>query len=248
MPTEAEIRLSKIDGQLARAGWSEHQDNLDKEHRLKETSGQKQVHEASFPYAHSSERADYVLKGRNGKPVAIVEAKRDARDPLEGKRQAEDYADHIASLYHVHPFIFLTNGETLLFYDRDRRYVPREIHGFYSPADLERLAFQQQYSQPLQHFQLSSTIAGEGKHGYQNEAVQRVTEAMERRQRKFLLVMATGTGKTRTVIGLVDMLMRARWVQRVLFLADRKELVRQAMGEFKAYLPDSACVLALYAG
>jgi type I restriction enzyme R subunit len=237
MATEADARLHKIDGQLAQAGWSEKQGNLSKEWSLKGTPRGKQVHEKPVSYEHATERVDYLLKGRDGKPIAIVEAKRDARDPLEGKRQAEEYADHIVALYHVRPFIFLTNGDMLLFYDRERGYPPRRISGFFRPEDLEQFVFQRQYSQPLHTVPLNTTIAGGGKRQYQIEAVGRIAESMEQRRRKFLMVMATGTGKTRTAICLVDVLMRARWVQRVLFLADRRELIRQAMGEFKEYLP-----------
>lgn len=238
MTLETEVRLQKIDRQLAQVGWSEAQGNLVKELTLKNTARDKRIREAKSPYESGNERADYVLKGHNGKPIAIVEAKRDERDPLEGKRQAEDYADHIFALHGVYPFIFLSNGDIHLFFDRERGYAPRQISGFFSPTDLERLAFQRQYSQPLHQFKLKTVIAGGDRYEYQREAVQHITEEMERRKRKFLLVMATGTGKTRTVIGLVDLLMRTRWVQRVLFLADRRELVSQAMGEFKTYLPN----------
>ena len=237
MPTEAEVRLQKIDGQLAQAGWSEKQGNLSKELQLKTGRRGKQVREEEGSYEQAMERVDYLLKGRDGKPIAIIEAKRDARDPLEGKRQAEEYADHIYHLHHVRPFIFLTNGDTHLFYDYARGYPPRRISGFFRPEDLEQYAFQQLYSQPLSKVAPNKAIAGGGKRRYQLDAVQRIAEAMEQRKRKFLLVMATGTGKTRTAICLVDLLMRARWVQRVLFLADRRELVRQAIGEFKEYLP-----------
>ena len=236
MSTEADVRLRKIDGQLAQAGWSEKQGNLSKEWLIRDASQGKQIREAAGSYEHGSERVDYLLKGRDGKPVAIVEAKRDARDPLEGKRQAEEYADHINALYHVRPFIFLTNGDILLFYDRERAYPPRRISGFFRPEDLEQFLFQQRYSQPLHTIPLNATIAGGGKRRYQIEAIRRITESVEQRRRKFLMVMATGTGKTRTAIALVDVLLRSRWVQRVLFLADRRELVRQAMGEFKEYL------------
>lgn len=237
MPTEAEVRLQKIDGQLAQAGWSEKQGNLSKELQLKTGRRGKQVREEEVSYERAMERVDYLLKGRDGKPIAIVEAKRDARDPLEGKRQAEEYADHIYDLYDVRPYIFLTNGDTILFYDRQRGYPPRKVSGFFRLEDLEQLTFQQNYNQPLQAIPPNLTIAGGVQRPYQQDAIQHITEAMEQRKRKFLLVMATGTGKTRTVICLVDVLMRARWVQRVLFLADRKELIRQAMGEFKEYLP-----------
>src|SRR6266705_4006024 len=98
MATEAQVRLQKIDGQLSRVGWSRAQGNLVKEHFLKGTTNGKQVHEDTASYNRGDERGDYLLMGRHGEPLAIVEAKRDERDPLEGKRQAEDYADHIIDL------------------------------------------------------------------------------------------------------------------------------------------------------
>src|SRR6266849_6586655 len=124
MATEAQVRLQKIDRQLAQVGWSEAQGNLVKEHFLKGITNGKQVREDTTSYNRGDERGDYLLKGRDEEPLAIVEAKRDERDPLEGKRQAEDYADHIIDLYKVHPFIFLTNGDTHFFFDRERGYAP----------------------------------------------------------------------------------------------------------------------------
>src|SRR5437879_5740638 len=129
MPTEAEVRFW-IDGQLAQAGWSEKQGNLSKEWPLKGMVLGKRVLESSAAYSSDFERVDYVLMGHDRKPIAIVEAKRDARDSLEGKRQAEEYADHISALYDVRPFIFLSNGVTILFYDRERGYPPRQVSGF----------------------------------------------------------------------------------------------------------------------
>ncbi len=134
------------------------------------------------------------------------------------------------------PFIFLTNGKEIQFWDRDR-YPPRKVAGFYTRDDLERLRHQQQYAQPLCDITINPDIAGRD---YQNEAIRRVTEGIDEAKRKFLLVMATGTGKTRTTIALVDTLLRAKRVQRVLFLADRRELVRQAMSEFKSHLPSES--------
>src|SRR5713101_1975884 len=160
MPTEAEVRLQRIDGQLARAGWSEQQGNLSKEHQLSTGVRGKQVHEKAEPYEQEIDRVDYLLKGRDGKPVAVVEAKRDGRDPLEGKRQVEDYADHIEKLYQVRPFIFLTNGDVHLFYDRERGYPPRRISGFFRPEDLEQFAFQRLYSPRLSEVAPNVAIAG----------------------------------------------------------------------------------------
>lgn len=226
--SEAATRIELIDSQLAHAGWSKNRLTLVEEFILK----------AAEPVgSYGNEQfADYVLLGSDGKPIAVVEAKRSSRDELAGKRQAADYADAIKAKFVNDPFIFLTNGKEIQFWDRDR-YPPRKIAGFYTRDDLERLRHQRQYAQPLDAVAINADIAGRD---YQNEAIRRITEGVDAARRKFLLVMATGTGKTRTTIALVDTLLRAKRVQRVLFLADRRELVRQAMSEFKSHLPNES--------
>ncbi|WP_372703637.1 DEAD/DEAH box helicase family protein [Candidatus Accumulibacter contiguus] len=193
------------------------------------------VEQPDSAYRHG-QFADYVLLGSDGQPLAVVEAKRTSRDELVGKRQAADYASAIKTRFGINPFVFLTNGKEIQFWDLDR-YPPRKIGGFYTRDDLERLRHQQRHAQPLQDVAINPSIAGRD---YQNEAIRRVTEGIDAAKRRFLLVMATGTGKTRTTIALVDTLLRARRAQRVLFLADRRELVRQAMSEFKSYLPNES--------
>jgi type I restriction enzyme R subunit len=225
---EASTRTDLIDTQLARAGWSSNRRTLIEEFLLKATEPDSAYGNEQF--------ADYVLLGSDGKPIAVVEAKRSARDELTGKRQAADYADAIKAKFGDDPFIFLTNGKEIQFWDRDR-YAPRKIAGFYTRDDLERLRHQRQYAQLLHEVTINADIAGRD---YQNEAIRRVTEGIDAAKRKFLLVMATGTGKTRTTIALVDTLLRSKRVQRVLFLADRRELVRQAMSEFKSHLPNES--------
>ncbi len=225
---EAHTRAQVIDSQLAHAGWSKGRRTLVEEFLLKTA-------EPAGNYGNE-QFADYVLLGSDGNPIAVVEAKRSSRDELAGKRQAADYADSINAKFGHDPFIFLTNGKEILFWDRER-YAPRKISGFYTRDDLERLRHQRQFAQPLGGVTISAAIAGRD---YQNEAIRRVTEGVDAAKRKFLLVMATGTGKTRTTIALVDALLRSKRVQRVLFLADRRELVRQAMSEFKSHLPNES--------
>lgn len=212
---------------LARAGWSASQRTLIEEFAL-------EAQQTTQGYNDAIEYADYALLGSDGKPIAIVEAKRSSRDELAGKRQASDYADRIKARFGFDPFIFLTNGQTIQFWDRER-YPPRAVGDFFTRDDLERLAHQRRYAQPLAQTVIDNAIAGRD---YQMEAIRRVTEAIYAARRTFLLVMATGTGKTRTVISLVELLLRAKRVQRVLFLADRRELVRQAVGEFRIHLPN----------
>jgi type I restriction enzyme R subunit len=227
-PNEKQTRAARIDGQLAAAGWSRSRRNLIEEHLLSAVDSQR---------SHSGDQfADYVLLGSDGSPIAIVEAKRSARDEIAGKRQAADYADAIKARTGSDPFVFLTNGKEIQFWDRER-YPPRKVSGFCTRADLERLRHQRQFAEPLGNVSINAQIAGRD---YQNEAIRRVTEGVDAAKRKFLLVMATGTGKTRTTIALVDTLLRSKRVQRVLFLADRRELVRQAMSEFKAHLPNES--------
>jgi type I restriction enzyme R subunit len=226
--SEAATRSEIIDAQLARAGWSLDRRTLVEEFLLKTAESENSYGNEQF--------ADYVLLGSGGIPIAVVEAKRSARDEIAGKRQAADYADAIKAKFGDDPFIFLTNGKEILFWDRGR-YPPRKIAGFYTRDDLERLRHQRQYAQPLHEVVINADIAGRD---YQNEAIRRVTEGIEAAKRKFLLVMATGTGKTRTTIALVDALLRSKRAQRVLFLADRRELVRQAMVAFKSHLPNES--------
>lgn len=225
---EAQTRTEIINSQLAYAGWSRNRRTVVEEFLLKT---------AEPDSAYGGEQfADYVLLGSDGKPIAVVEAKRSSRDEIAGKRQAADYADAIKTKFGTDPFIFLTNGKEIQFWDRER-YAPRKVSGFYTRDDLERLRHQRQFAEPLGGVSINSEIAGRD---YQNEAIRRVTEGVDAAKRKFLLVMATGTGKTRTTIALVDTLLRSKRMQRVLFLADRRELVRQAMSEFKSHLPNES--------
>ncbi len=225
---EQQTRTELIDSQLAHAGWARNRRTLIEEFVLK--AGESDS-------AYSGEQfADYVLLGSDSKPIAVVEAKRSSRDELAGKRQAADYADAIKAKFGSDPFIFLTNGKEIQFWDRER-YAPRKISGFYTRDDLERMRHQRQFAQQLSSVTINADIAGRD---YQNEAIRRVTEGIDDAKRKFLLVMATGTGKTRTTIALVDTLLRSKRIQRILFLADRRELVRQAMSEFKTHLPNES--------
>ncbi len=183
--------------------------------------------------SESNEFADYALVDHRNKPLGIVEAKRSSRSPMEGERQASDYADRILQQDGVDPFIFLANGNEIFFHDR-ALYPVRRVSGFFTQDDLERLHFLRKYRTPIADSDVNKKIV---ERAYQFQAIREVAERIEASRRNFLLVMATGTGKTRTVIALVDLLMRCQWIQRVLFLADRRELVKQAMDAFKEHLP-----------
>jgi type I restriction enzyme R subunit len=182
---------------------------------------------------------DYVLWGDDGKPLALVEAKRTKRSPKEGQQQAKLYADCLEAQFGQRPIIFYTNGYEHWLWD-NTNYPPRKVHGFYKKSELELLIQRRTTQKPLSTANINPAIAS--RH-YQARAIRKVSEAFEQnKERKVLIIMATGAGKTRTAIALVDLLMRCNWVKRALFLADRISLVNQAIKVFKKHLPDSAPV------
>lgn len=179
---------------------------------------------------------DYLLLGKDTKPLAVVEAKRTSKDANLGKEQALQYAQNIHDkLWIDKPLIFYTNGYDNFFWDSEN-YPPRKIHGFPTRDDLERLKFLKKEGSPLSIELIDTNISNRA---YQIQAIRSVLEGIEKNKRKFLLVMATGTGKTRTCLSLIDVLMRARRAQRVLFLVDRIALAEQALEAFKDYLPNA---------
>ncbi|MEV6797017.1 DEAD/DEAH box helicase family protein [Micromonospora rifamycinica] len=224
---EAQTRNLYIDLLLAEAGW-----RLDgPDDREFEVTG--------MPNATGTGFVDYVLWGEDGKPLAVVEAKRARRDPTDGKHQAKLYADCLEQRYGQRPVIFYTNGYDTWLWD-DTTYPPRPVQGFYTRDELALLIQRRASRTALADVPIKPEIV---ERHYQHRAIRKIGEAFERdRQRQALVVMATGAGKTRTVIALVDVLMRANWVKRVLFLADRTALVNQAANAFKTHLPEAATV------
>ncbi|ODT00790.1 MAG: restriction endonuclease subunit R [Erythrobacter sp. SCN 62-14] len=219
---EAETRDIWIDRLLAEAGWPLDQPR-DREFPV-----------TGMPSTSGEGFVDYVLWGDDGKPLAVIEAKRTKRDPREGQQQAKLYADCLEQQFGVRPLIYYTNGYKHWLWD-DGAYPPREVHGFYKKDELELWRQRKATRRSIATTKIDENIAGRY---YQTRAIRRIGEAFEKdRQRKALLVMATGSGKTRTVIALVDQLMRANWCKRVLFLADRVALVKQAHNAFKAHIP-----------
>jgi len=189
---------------------------------------------AGMPNSSGVGFVDYVLWGDDGKPLALIEAKRTSSSPTKGKQQAKLYADCLEQKFDRRPVIFYSNGYNHWLWD-DCTYPPRETHGFLKKDELERIIFRRTNRKSLDLVSPNPEIAGRT---YQTEALKRIGETFDPKNgRKALLVMATGTGKTRTAIALVDILMRANWVKRVLFLADRNSLVRQAFRNFKSHLP-----------
>lgn len=232
---EATTRDQFIDVLLREAGWA-LADKRDVEFEV-----------SPMPNPQNKGWVDYVLWGDDGKPLGLVEAKRSRKDPREGKRQAELYADALEAMFGQRPMIFYTNGYDHWIWD-DKRYPPRAVSGFLTKVELE-LAIQRRTSRAvLSTVRTNRDIAGGGGRTYQERAIRAVCHRFEdgnqsgENQRTALLVMATGSGKTRTVIALADVLMRANWTKRVLFLCDRVPLVKQAANAFRKNLPDCATV------
>ena len=225
--SEAETRDYFIDLLLKEAGWPLDQDR-DCEF---EVSG--------MPNSKGKGFVDYVLWGDDGKPLGIVEAKRTRRDARVGQQQAKLYADCLERQFGQRPIIFYSNGYEHWTWD-DTRYPPRRVQGFDKKAELELLIQRRETQRTLAEAPINLEIV---ERYYQTRAIRRIAEAFERdHDRKALLVMATGAGKTRTVIALSDLLMRCNWAKRVLFLADRVALVNQAVNAFKRHLPDASPV------
>ena len=192
------------------------------------------VEEPATPYA-GHQYSDYVLLGKDGKPLAVVEAKKTSVDAAIGREQAKQYCYNIQSTQGGElPFCFYTNGHDIYFWDLDN-YPPKKVYGFPTRDDLERYSYIRKARKQLAGELINTKIAGRN---YQIASIRAVMEAIEKRKRKFLLVMATGTGKTRTCIALVDALMRAGWAERVLFLVDRIALRDQTLEAFKEHLPN----------
>ena len=183
---------------------------------------------------------DYVLWGRDGKPLAVVEAKKACKDPNTGRTQARLYADCLELRFGQRPVMFTTNGFDTFFWD-DKGGPQRKVSRIFSKTDLERIIERRTSRLPLESITISNAITDRY---YQQAAIRSVCEEISRGVRKHLLVMATGTGKTRTAASLVEVLSRGHHITNVLFLADRTALVSQAKDDFKTYLPNmSLCNL-----
>ena len=183
---------------------------------------------------------DYVLFGKDGMPLAVVEAKRSSKDPNIGRKQAVLYADCLERKFGRRPMMFTTNGFETYFWD-DVTAPQRPVSGIFSKDDLQKLMNRRSERMNLMSIEIDDKITDRY---YQKEAIRAVCEQVELGFRKHLLVMATGTGKTRTASSLTDVLSRGKYVTNILFLADRTALVKQAKDDFKNYLPDmSLCNL-----
>jgi type I restriction enzyme R subunit len=230
---EAQTRKEIIDNRLKLAGWN----IADCTQVIEEFDiilDVNQVREAATPYS-GHRFSDYVLLGKDGKPLAVVEAKKTTVDAAIGREQAKQYCYNIQKTQCVElPFCLYTNGDDIYLWDLEN-YPPKKVYGFPTRDDLERYSYIRKTRKTLAGELINTKIAGRD---YQIRSIRAVLEAIEKRKRKFLLVMATGTGKTRTCIALVDTLMRAGWAERVLFLVDRIALRDQALEAFKEHLPN----------
>ena len=184
--------------------------------------------------------ADYVLFGRDGLPLAVIEAKRTSKDPNIGRKQAVLYADCLERKFGRRPMMFTSNGFETYFWD-DMSSPQRKVSGFFTKSDLEKLMNRRDTRKKLNTIPIDDKITDRY---YQKEATRAVCDHIEEGFRQALLVMATGTGKTRTASSLTDVLSRGGYITNILFLADRTALVKQAKDDFKNYLPDmSLCNL-----
>ena len=222
--SEFETRKQFIDLDLKIAGWDS-------------TNIREEVEVKGMPNTQEAGYVDYVLYGENGKPLAVIEAKRTSKDAKIGQQQAKLYADCLEKEYAQRPIIYYTNGKEIYMWD-DLSYPERKVAGFYTQDELQLLIKRRNSKENLEHIYIANNIANRP---YQLQAVKKVCESFEEKHRRALIVMATGTGKTRTAISLVDVLTSKNWVQNVLFLADRTELVKQAEKNFKKLLPDMSC-------
>ncbi|MFP9114652.1 DEAD/DEAH box helicase family protein [Flavobacterium sp. RHBU_3] len=238
LTSEVETRKLLIDLLLREAGWDKLKEGRDKEFEV--TGMPVSTNPSGRGYA------DYVLWGNNGLPLAVVEAKSTIYSNKKGKHQASLYADCLEKMTGQRPVIFYSNGFETHIWD-DTFYTEREVQGFYTKEELHLLIERRTSRKDLREFSVNTGIAGRP---YQLLAIQRVAETLATthnktlrgRNRKALLVMATGSGKTRTAAAMVDMLTKCNWAKRILFLADRNALVTQAKNAFKEYLPHLSAI------
>jgi len=230
---ESITRKLYIDVLLKEAGWEDLTEGKELEYEV--TGMPISTNPSGIGYV------DYVLWGKDGKPLAVVEAKRTMADARKGRHQAELYADCLEKMKGQRPIIFYTNGFETFIWD-DTFYTDREIQGFYTQDEIQLLIERRTTRKDLRTFKVNTDIAGRD---YQLEAIKRVAEnlvvngkngGLRGAKRESLLVMATGSGKTRTAAAIVDMLTKCNWAKRVLFLADRNALVSQAKNAFKEHL------------
>lgn len=239
--TEYKTRRDKIDVLLHQAGWEvKDQTQIVIEIDTKQSDFKRRIYKTvkdtlRDPDIEEKAYADYLLLDTSGSPLAVIEAKKTSKDPILGEKQAEGYADDIKKQSGKDVFIFLTNGYEIWFWNRPYEN-PRMVKGFHSINALQRLRYQNGFKKGFEEVPIRKEIVDRP---YQIEAVKRVLEGIEKGRRKFLIVQATGTGKTRVAMALIDVLLKSNHAQKILFLADRKALRDQAFNDgFKVFFPN----------
>ncbi|MBI9083883.1 MAG: DEAD/DEAH box helicase family protein [Desulfobacterales bacterium] len=232
---EDATRKRLIDTQLAVAGWDVGDGGANTGQVHQEEKVEYQPTKTGIGYA------DYVLWDDNGLPLAVIEAKKTAKSAEIGQEQAKLYADGLEKAHGQRPVIFYTNGFDIFIWDDAQGYPPRSLYGFYSKDSLQYLLFQRKNRRPLDTLSPKTEIVDRL---YQIEAIKRVAEKFSANRQTALIVQATGTGKTRVAIALTDLLNRASWVKRVLFLCDRKELRKQAKNAYNDFLSEPMTIVS----
>lgn len=238
--TEAETRQHLIDIDLKEAGWDQLREGRELEYPVKGMP-------ITTDNPNGNGYVDYVLWDDNGLPLALIEAKRTTKDIEIGKHQAFLYANCLKQMHGQRPVIFYTNGYETKIWDDTFYSARRRVYGFYTKDELQWMIQQRSARKDIRKASVDPEICGRP---YQIEAIQRVNESfvtdgdhgLRGNKRQSLLVMATGSGKTRVAAALVDVLFKHNWVKRVLFLADRNALVRQAKNRFKEFLEDLSSI------
>ncbi len=232
---EKTTRRLIIDEMLIQAGWDVGADGDPTDEVGQEVEVEHQPTKSGIGFV------DYIL-WEDGKPLAVVEAKKTIVEPEMGQKQAKDYAEGLEKEYGFRPIIFYTNGYDIWLWNDANNEPPRKVFGYYSKDSLQYLHQKNKSKKSFRDVKLNHNIAG-GVRNYQTEVITRVLESLESGNRKSLIVMATGTGKTRVAISICDALMRANRAKRILFLCDRKELRRQANNAFHDHIPDVSTVV-----
>lgn len=221
--TEAETRRKYIDLDLMEAGWE------------KGKSYEIEVPVTGMPNQTGIGYVDYVLYGENGLPLAVIEAKKTSVDLMVGSQQAKLYADCLERQYGQRPLIFTSNGFEMELTDDASGYPKRRVSGIFTREEMQRNIDRRKTRKPLENIVIRDDITNRP---YQKEAVLAVCDAITKKHRKMLIVQATGSGKTRVSISIVDVLRKHNYVKNILFLADRKALVKQAKKNYSNLLPD----------
>lgn len=224
--SEFKTRKQYIDLDLEIAGWEFNRNIVE------------ELEVAGMPNNAGIGYVDYVLMGANGKPVGLVEAKRTSKDSRVGQQQAKIYADCLEQKYGQRPVIYYSNGFDIFMWD-DKSYPPRKVSGYYTQDELQLIIDRRTLKKDLQNITIDENITNRT---YQQEAIKSFCDDLRNNQRKGLLVMATGTGKTRTAVSIVDVLTNCNWVKNILFLADRTELVKQAKKSFNKLMPSLSTI------